>query len=270
MKRNARHLLLDLLLAMDGYTLTAQHAIAAGRLFRFSENSVRVALARLVSDQLVDTPARGSYVLSAKAHELADEIATWRTAEHRVRPWSGRYIAVHCGPLGRSDRAGLRRRQRALNLLGFAEFERGLLIRPDNIEADLSAVRTRLYRLGLEPEASVFCIDGLDDAALSRIRRLWDGRVLDARYARLRRKLDDWMAASADKSPAVAAREAFLIGGDAIRQVIYDPLLPQPVIDVDARQRFFESVRRFDRVGHAVWLRFFSEDTGLPAMVSAA
>lgn len=270
MKPNVRHFLLDLFLATDENSLSAQHAIAASRLFGISENSVRVTLARLVSDGLIDTPARGSYTLSAQAHELADDVAAWRTAEHRTRPWSGAYIAVHCGMLGRSDRTVLGRRQRALGMLGFAELERGLFMRPDNIERDLPAVRARLFKIGLEPEATVFLADEFDSASRTRLEKLWDGRALADKYRRLSRKLDDWIGLHEDLSPAKGARQSFEIGGDAIRQVIYDPLLPEPLVDIEARARFFDSVRRFDKAGRSCWQRFYEEETDLPNLFAAA
>mgnify|MGYP000085448055 CR=1 FL=1 len=117
------------------------HRYWSDELFGISANNARVALARLSADGLIEAAERGSYALSARAHELADDVATWRTAEQRVRPWSGSWIAVHCGALGRSDRRAMRNRDRALGMLGFREFERGLYLRPDNIERDLDAVR---------------------------------------------------------------------------------------------------------------------------------
>lgn len=270
MKPNPRHLLLDLMLATDEDTLSAQHAIAAAKLFNISENSVRVTLARLVSDGLIDTSSRGSYSLSSSAHELADDVATWRTAEHRVRPWTGEYLAVHCGMLGRSDRASLRRRQRALGMLGFAEWERGLYLRPDNIEPDVEAVRARLRKLGLEPEAPVFLTHAFDDASSRQIASLWNGRALASKYRKLSRQLEGWIAVHDQLAPAKAARQSFEIGSDAIRQVIYDPLLPEPLVDVGERAAFFESVRRLDHAGRRCWQRFFEEKTELPSLFNTA
>ena len=42
-------------------------------------------------------------------------------------------------------------------------------------------------------------------------------------------------------SPEAGAREVFLIGGRAIRHVVYDPLLPSPFVDVQARHDFVET-----------------------------
>ena len=75
MKLNARHLILDLMLATSEHTLTAREAILACRIFDISENSVRVALVRLSAEGLIEGAGRGSYRLAAAALELAATIA---------------------------------------------------------------------------------------------------------------------------------------------------------------------------------------------------
>ncbi|MEL0028996.1 MAG: PaaX family transcriptional regulator, partial [Perlucidibaca sp.] len=156
MKINARHLILDLLLATQGQPLSAREAIAACRIFEISENSVRVALVRLSADGLIVAAGRGSYVLGPSANELAGDVATWRSAEQRVRAWSGNYVVACTSNLGRSDRTALRRRERALDMLGFRELEKDLHVRPDNLEGDIALIRQRLHVLGLEQEAVLF------------------------------------------------------------------------------------------------------------------
>lgn len=256
MKPKARNLILELLLAANGEPLSARDAITACGLFGISANNTRVALARLSSDGLVAAAERGSYALGKRAHKLADDVATWRTAEQRVRPWHGGYVAVHCSGPSQGDRKSQRVRQRALDMLGFRELDRGLYLRPDNIENDLDAVRKRLYLLGLERKARVFVVSELDAATEARVRKLWDGRQLTLTYRKLRKQLEQWLAQCDRLDPDVAAREAVLLGGNAIRLVVYDPLLPDPLVDVEARHAFVETVHRFDRVGRALWRRF--------------
>ncbi len=69
MKPKPRGLILDLLLAADPEPLSARDAVTACALFGISDNNARVALARLASDGLVEAAERGSYQLSARAHE---------------------------------------------------------------------------------------------------------------------------------------------------------------------------------------------------------
>lgn len=114
-----RDLILKFLLSADDGQLTARDAVAACALFGIRENSVRVALVRLAAAGMIEAAERGAYRLGANASDLAEDVRDWRNAESRVGPWSGAWIVAHCAGLGRTDRAQLRRRERALELLGF-------------------------------------------------------------------------------------------------------------------------------------------------------
>lgn len=258
LRPNARHFILDLLLASHGQPLTAREAVAACELFGIRENNVRVALARLSAEGLVVAAGRGSYELGPHARDLAGEVAGWRHVDQRLRPWSGAYVVVHVSVLGRSDRAALRRRERALAMLGFRELERGLFIRPDNIEQDLNALRQRLHTLGLETAATVFLASHFDAAREQGIHHCWDSAALNASYADGTRRLREWMQGADQLEADVAARESFLLGGQAIRQVVFDPLLPEPFVDTALRDEFFTTVRRFDALGHAIWQQLYA------------
>ncbi|MBE0548276.1 MAG: PaaX family transcriptional regulator, partial [Rubrivivax sp.] len=122
---NPRHLILNLLLGAGGDALSASQAVASCALFGVRENSARVALARLAAAGLIEAAGRGAYALGPKAACLAADVASWRGVEQRVCVWNGGWIAVHVGALGRSHRAVLRTRDRALDLLGLRELERG-------------------------------------------------------------------------------------------------------------------------------------------------
>ena len=115
---NPRHLILNLLLGAGGQALSASDAVASCALFGVSENSSRVALARLAAAGLVQTAGRGAYRLGPQAAGLATDVARWRDAESSVCDWTGGWIAVHVAGLGRSQRAQVRVRERALGLLG--------------------------------------------------------------------------------------------------------------------------------------------------------
>lgn len=253
MKPNPRHLVLNLLQAADGEALTARDAVASCGLFGIRENSVRVALVRLASEGLIEAAGRGAYRLGPNAAGLSAEVATWRTAETRVRDWNGGWIAVHVGGLGRSDRTALRARDRALQMLGLRELDRGLFVRPDNLVGGVEAVRERLHKLGLDAGAAVFIASGFDETREARARALWDGKVLTTSYRAMRKKLEYWLARAGTLAPEVAARESFLLGNAAIRQLVFDPLLPAPLVDVEERRAFVEVVMRYDDVGHAIW-----------------
>lgn len=266
MTPNPRHLVLNLLLGAGGEALSARTAVAACALFGLRDNSVRVALARLAASGLVAPAGRGSYRLGPKAAGLAADVAQWRDAATRLRAWQGGWIAVHAPPRAAPATTALRRaarraRERALGLLGLRELDRGLHLRPDNLAGGAVAARERLARLGLDRDACVFTVRDLDPVREQRARALWDGAALNRGYLATHRRLERWLA-RADRLPlADAARESFTLGHEAIHQLVFDPLLPAPLVDVDARRRFIDAVVRFDAAGQTIWNRFREETT---------
>jgi len=250
-----RSLILNLLLASDERGQSARELIASCALFAIRENSVRVALVRLTADGLIEPAGRGAYRLGPRAAVLADDVATWRSAEERVRDWTGGWTVVHVGTLGRSNRVKLRARDRALAMLGLRELERGLYVRPDNLAGGVEEVRSRLNRLGLDADAAVFVAMDFDAQREARARRLWDGEALTQTYRSTRLELERWQAQVESLDNETAAREAYLLGNDAIRLLVFDPLLPEPLVDVNERRALAAAVRSHDQVGRTLWRR---------------
>ena len=254
-----RQLILRLLLGAGGAPLTARDAVRACALFGIPANGVRVALARLSAAGLVAPVERGAYRLGRRASTLAADVAAWRDANARTREWAGDWIGVHVGALGRSDRPALRARSRALGLLGLRELDRGLHVRPDNLAGGVDAVRSRLVRLGLERDAAVFRAGGFDADRERRARALWDGKALARGYRSTGARLERWLANARRLDLEAAARESFLLGDEAIRQLVFDPLLPPPLVDEQARADFVGTVIRFDAAGQAIWKDFLND-----------
>jgi phenylacetic acid degradation operon negative regulatory protein len=254
-----RQLVLRLLLGAGGAPLTARDAVRACALFGMPASGVRVALARLAAAGLVEPVQRGAYRLGRRASTLAADVAAWRDASARTRQWAGDWIAVHVGALGRSDRVALRARSRALGLLGLRELERGLHLRPDNLAGGVDAVRQRLARLGLERDAAVFRANGFDAGRERHARSLWNGGSLQRGYSTTRARLDRWLDGVHRLDLDDAARESFLLGDEAIRQIVFDPLLPAPLVDEQARAACVDTVIRFDATGQAIWKQFLND-----------
>ncbi|MFN7506685.1 MAG: PaaX family transcriptional regulator C-terminal domain-containing protein, partial [Limnobacter sp.] len=187
------------------------------------------------------------------AHTLADDVAAWRTRSTRVRPWDGSYIVVQAEKLSRSEAKQQRARARALLMLGFQPLNEHLFIRPNNIEDTLQNVRDRLYKLGLEKDAPVFEARDFDSDIQRRITTLWKPRELETNYAQLEKKMRTWLDRSGSLEAEVAARESFLLGGTAIKHVVYDPFLPAEWVDVQARERFLSAVDEVDQAGMRIW-----------------
>lgn len=264
---NPRPILLSLLLGSESHgqgAMTARALLASCALFGLRGNAVRVALARAVAAGLLVTPRRGDYALGPQARPLADEVGRWRQLTAQLNTdWqpSHGWIAVHVGATGRSDRSALRARERAFGLLGLAEFERGLFVRPDNLAGGAQALRSRLHALlpdGTEP-GTVFALRDVSASDLQRALSLWDGEALNTTYRATTADLAAWLD-QADTLPLhQAAREAFVRGHAAIRQMVYDPLLPAPLVDADARARCLQTVARYDDAGNQIWRRFLAQ-----------
>lgn len=261
MPADPRSLVLSLILGAEARgdaALGVRELIAACALFDLPENNVRVALARAVAAGQLTTPRRGAYALSAQSRPLADEVGRWRSLEDQIVEWRGDWLAVHVGATGRSDRPALRARERAFGILGLAEFERGLHLRPDNLAGGVASLRERLAHLvpqGTEV-GTVFVLGGLAAADAQRAAALWDAAALDAHYRDGTARLSAWLENARALPLERAARESFELGHAAIRSLVFDPLLPAPLVDAAARSRFIKTVARFDDAGKAVWQRF--------------
>lgn len=252
----ARRLLFNLLLAANHEVLSAGEAIQACALFGLSANNARVALARLAAEGLIETVGRGEYRLGPAGQALGGDVVRWRESDRVTRPWDGGWVAISLAGLARADRTALRRRERALALVGLRELAPGLFLRPDNFAAGIAGTRERLYALGLETDAPVFIARGFDAAREQRARGLWDTAALARAYRDGEQRLQRSLARLARLSPDEAAREAFLLGDAAVRQLVFDPMLPDPLVSEALRGRFARVVRHYDAVGADVWRRF--------------
>ncbi len=253
MALSARSLILDLLSTVRRGACPVRALVEAATLFGIAENSVRVALARLRAEGLVEVDRRGSYRLGAQACAVQDRIRGWRAMERSLRPWHGAWLGVHIGSLPRSDRAALARRTRALQLLGFRTLSPGLELRPDNLAGGVAAVREPLHELGLEATAPVFVLARLDAANEAHARELWEVDTLREGYRETRRLLE----ASARRLPrldrAAARAESFQLGRAAIRQMVLDPRLPEPILAGGERRDLIETLGNYDELGRACW-----------------
>lgn len=262
-----RHLLMNLVRAAETGCLSAAEAVAAGELFGISGNAVRVTLARLTAAGLIEAAARGVYRIGPAGLALDQEVSAWRDAEQRLVPWNGRWIAVHIAGSARADRAAARARDRALSLLGLRALEPGLLLRPDNLCGGAGSVRARLVSLGIGPEVPVFGADQFDPERDRRARALWDVAALTRLYRDGADELQSWLRRSSRRADGAAAREAFLLGDQAIRRLVFDPLLPDPLVDGALRRRYRDAVIAFDEAGRSIWRTFLlaAGKAGAPA-----
>lgn len=222
-------------------------------IFDISVNNTRVALVRLSAEGLIESAGRALYQLSADAHRLADDVASWRNRSQNLRPWQGDYVAIKTGKLHRSESKAKKARERALLMTGFRPLQPDFFIRPNNIEESIPALRQRLYTLGLEPEAMIFQANEFSEDIQQDLLKLWQPTQLVKVYDQLSEKMTTWLARHTELEAEVAARESFLLGGSAIKHVVYDPFLPPQWIDTQKRERFIDLVHQVDSAGKSIW-----------------
>jgi phenylacetic acid degradation operon negative regulatory protein len=269
-KPTAKRIILELLSATDGHEAASSSLVAAGKLLGVAETSVRVTLTRLVADGTLELTGRGSYRLGDATAALTRQVTSWRELEKQVRRWDGAWVCVQAGSAG-GDRSLVRRRGRALRLLGFRALDltpghtsgHTLSLRPDNLDGGVAALRERLYALGVEDEALVFRATELDGDTDARARRLWDAERLTQAYHQTRDRIDRWLHAVTELPLRTAAREAFFFGGDVLRMILFDPRLPEPLVDVAARRALVEAGKRLDAAGRVLWAQLFGMQHGL-------
>ena len=253
---NARQMLMNLLRVADEPLDTAR-AVRACALFGISANNTRVALNRLVAAGLAEPVTRGAHQLGPHGRALADEVGAWRHAEQALQPWAGDWVMVLTGGLGRVDRHALRARERALALAGMKPLDTDVYIRPANIASGVDLIRSRLVALGLPPQAAVFLARDFDTDRAQRAPALWDTEALLKGY----RQGLEALAASLTRLPTLpvadAARHAYLTGNQAIRHLVFDPLLPEPLVPTRERVAYRAEVLHYESVGRRVWQAFF-------------
>jgi phenylacetic acid degradation operon negative regulatory protein len=265
----ARSLTLDLLSSLRGGAMPVSALVAAARLFRIDENALRVAIARLLGAGQIARDERGQYRLGEAAHAVDRRVLGWRAAEQRCVRWPGGWWLVKAGELPPARSRERRQRARALELLGFAELEPGLALRPDNLRLSLGELKRELRELGLEANALLAHLTELDPESEARARGLWKREAFEERYQRSLAELEASEARLASFSEERAMVESFLLGGRVIRELVLDPLLPEPLAPEAGRRALIAAMRRYDRAGRRAWASFMKR-LGAPHITAPA
>ncbi len=259
MRPTPKSLVLDLLSSVRGAAIPVRALVAAGAIFDIGAESVRVALVRLCARGTVEHNQRGQYRLAAAAQPVHRHVVSWSQIEDRLLPWRGAWIGVHTAGVDRSDRPALRRHDRALAFSGFRPLVPHLYIRPDNLRGGIEAVRADLCALGLDSAAPVFALAQLDVAGERRARLLWDTAGLQRGYESMTAALARSTARLPGLAPRAAMAESFIVGGQVIRELARDPLLPEPIAPAGERAALIDAMRIYDRNGRAYWRELMRE-----------
>ncbi len=257
MKPRPKSVVLDILSTLRGRSAPVRFLVAAAEIFDIDSNATRVAITRLLSCGLIERDERGAYRTGAAAGPILDRLNSWRRIDKRTREWTGGWIgatpdACCCSKDARAAST------RALEFTGMREFSPGLWLRPDNLEGGLAAARQALLALRLPEDVPVFTVRDLDAAGETRARGLWDAALIRDGY----RKLAEDLARSAEELPRIDERramsESFLLGGEAIRRIVLDPLLPDAIVPTTERDALVRAMIEYDKVGRRCWAPFLA------------
>jgi phenylacetic acid degradation operon negative regulatory protein len=252
----ARELVIDFLSNRYPREMSVQEITGVGIALGFSEQSLRMALTRLVEQSVAVNTGRGRYRLSPSGEAMRDEVRKWRHLGDLAKPWTGAWIGVFDAAIPRSDRAALRRHERAMRLRGFRELQSGLWIRPANLRDSVAELREHLRALGLHPGALVVGLDDLDGDARARSTSLWDTAAMIATY----RALAEELVASKGKLERLAldtaAAESMVLGRDVIRHINLDPVLPEELMPQRALINLIRVMTEYDQNARQIWRRF--------------
>ena len=236
--------------------MSAAEILGGGAALGFTEQSLRMALTRLVEGAVAANPGRGLYRLSPSGETMRLEVRKWRSLDDLAKPWSGAWIGVFDASVPRSDRAALRRHERAMRLRGFRELQAGLWIRPANLRDSVAALRDQLRALGLHPAALVVGLNDLDDDSRAKATGLWDTAAMLATY----RALADELLASKTRLERLpldtAAAESMVLGRDVIRHINLDPVLPEELMPQRALKNLIDTMSDYDQQARQIWRRF--------------
>jgi phenylacetic acid degradation operon negative regulatory protein len=251
--------------------------VAAGQQFGIQENSTRVALTRLHTAGTVDRDERGRYRLGERTEAIRREVSSWKTRHRDLRSWDDRHwigvVAHSSASPAHSGRARQRRREnanreRALRLLGFRPLDPGLYVRPDNLAGGVARTRERLVGLDPSLEAPGIVVAGLSELDVETERRalaLWDSHEAIRAYQNSLASLRDSEARLHELSTEEAMVESFLVGGEILRHIALDPLLPEEIVPAADRAALVRAMRHYDELGRACWAGFL-ESFDVPHM----
>ncbi len=254
-----RALIMSLLNAPETSILSVGQLIRAGTLFDIEASTLRMAVTRLIKDELITSVDRGIYQAGKKAVKLKEEIESWRTADRKMKPWRGEWLIAITSHLGRTNKAHLRAMKRAFKLYGFAEIEVGVWLRPANLVQGIDQLQEKLVDLGLDSRAHLMTVNSVAGELEKSWPLKWPITELEDGYTKMIRCLKQSVNSLETMNSDKAAKESLIIGESAIRLINLDPLLPAQMIDNSLFQAVVKEMLAYDKIGQIHWQQFLSD-----------
>jgi phenylacetic acid degradation operon negative regulatory protein len=208
-RMTARSVVLSVLLGAHPAWASAAELVRLTSDFDIKEQTLRVALTRMVS--------AGDLVRSADGYRLADRLLARQRRQDaaidpKTRPWRGDWVTVVITTVGADARTRADLRNDLLQNR-FAELREGVWLRPANLAGDLPE----------EVTANARVLTSRDDDPAGLAAVLWD---LPAWITTARQLLDEIGSA-----PDVPGR--FVAAAAIVRHLLADPVLPAELLPDD-------------------------------------
>jgi phenylacetic acid degradation operon negative regulatory protein len=234
----------------------SRRLLAAGEVFGFSPNRMRVALSRLVRDGLLANPQRGCYLLSGAGAAIREEIQRWRHLEDQLCSWQGDWCVLITESLATESSTRFRAQTRALRLRGMQRWRPGLWVRPRNLQGGLERLVEDIAALGMDSIAGSFVLEQADQYCEKELHSLWDTKAMRDNYSHSIALVERALARLDQPNQSSVLVETLELGGDMIRTLLTDPLLPDSMLGCDARKKLIALVKQYDAAGRDRWGKF--------------
>lgn len=254
-----RALIMSLLNAPERTHLRVGQLIRAGTLFDIEASAIRMAITRLIKDQLITSVKRGVYQAGEKAVKWQSEVQSWRTADQKMKPWQQEWIVAINTHLGRSNKTKIRAINRAYTLYGFIEIEQGIWLRPANLVESIEQLQATLIGLGVDEDSYLMTVSSLARERQHAWSEKWPVERLIRGYSEMIGILSQSSASLSRLSSDEAARESLLVGESAIRLINLDPLLPEQIIQTSLFSALIDKMKDYDALGQEYWRQFLSD-----------
>ena len=255
---SARALVLSLISGAEAGPQSIARLIGAAALFGIEAPAVRVAVARLFKEGLLESPDRGLYMPGPRAKALTRRLQDWQNVRRKLAPWNGDWLIALTHHLGRSDRKQLRARERALTLIGFRETPSAIWVRPANLSAKIEDQHTDLLALGAGDAITLLRAAGITGEDPASWTALWSPDALAANYAAAMRAMQQSLARLPGKPADAAARETLLIGQAVLRLINLDPLLPAELGNQADFLHMVDQMLAYNETGQKCWRDYYA------------
>ncbi len=256
-KITPKSLVLGLMQASNNRAIPVKALVAAGEIFGFTGNTIRVTTTRLIREGTIESNERGLYRLSDKNTLVSRFIESWKEGEARRRDWKGSWV---CCLMLKSTKKRKPEAQRALDLSGFKEGFPGLWIRPDNLTVGIRRMAALLSQFGKLENKEMFVAREFSDKQTEQwMKYLWPVEEILRKQEILILKMEKSAGRIENMPLEQALIESFLMGSEAIHLLISDPLLPEEIMEKTNRVALTKAMTEYDELGKKIWLRGFEE-----------